>query len=113
MPSADHGTDPVQAEFVIDLLEEEVAAIEAVLCVKRQIGAGTQLNVEFGRILFFGFIHKAHLFLGPCFGISNTISFTDIFFGTKASDDKGFVFSVHVYGFLYIVRNRIFCFRPT
>ncbi len=33
MPSADHGTDPVQAEFVIDLLEEEVAAIEAVLCV--------------------------------------------------------------------------------
>ena len=113
MPGADHGTDPVQAEFVIDLLEEEVAAVEAALCIQGKVRSGTQFDVETGGILFFSFVHKAHLFLGPCFGIDNTISITDIFFRTEAPDDQGFIFSVHIYGFLYIVRNRIFCFRPS
>ena len=62
MPSADHGTDPVQTEFVIDLLEEEVAAIEAALCIQGKVRCGTQFDVETGGIRFFSFVHKAHLF---------------------------------------------------
>ncbi len=45
MPGADHGTDPVQAEFVIDLLEEEVAAVEAALWCRSRMLREVHLSV--------------------------------------------------------------------
>ena len=103
MPCRNGTADPVKPEFVIDTLEEEVAAVEAVLLVHGKVGTGAQFNVEFGGILFFRLVHQADLFLCPGFGIGNAVGLTDEFFGTETFDNEGFVFPVYIYGFLYIV----------
>ncbi len=113
MPGADHGADPVQSELITDLLKEKIPAIKTTPFIHGEILSGRELDLEYRGIFLLRFVHQTHLFLCPCFGIRNTISFTDVFFGTEAFHNHGFIFTINIDGFLYIIRNRIFCLCPT
>ncbi len=113
MPCADHGADPVQSEFVIDLLKEEVAAVEAAPGIRRQVGTGMQGDFERRFFLLFFIIHYPHLFPGPGFSVSNSISFTNKVVGTESFDNKGTVFPIHPDCLQGTVCSGVFVLRPS
>ncbi len=113
MPCADHGADSVQPKFVIDLLKEKVAAVEAALCIQRQIRSGMQGEIKRRRFLFFFLIHYPNLFQGPCLSVRDAISFADEFIGTESLDNKGLVFAIHPYRLHGAVCSRILIFCPS
>ena len=113
MPCTDHGTDPVQPHFVIDLLEEEVAAVEAALGIQRQVGTGMQGEFKRRFFLFFFLIHYQYLFLSPGFSVSDAISFTNKFIGAECLDDKGPVLAIHPNRLQGAVCSRVLVFCPS
>ena len=80
------------------------SSVKASLVVQNKICAGTELDIEFDRIRLLCFIHRPDLFFSPCFCISDTVGFADIFFGAKTFNNKIFVFTINVYSFFHIIR---------
>ena len=113
MPGGNGTAYLIKTEFIINALQEKVTAVEAVLFIHGEICSGAEFNIEFGAVFQFRFVHQANLFLSPCFGICNTISFADVFFRAQPFYDQRLILAIHVNSFLYIIRNGILRFGPS
>ena len=57
MSAGDCSAYLMQTQLVINILKKEITTVKASLLIYDQICSGTELYVEFGRILFLCFAH--------------------------------------------------------
>lgn len=103
MPGRNGPAYLIKTKFIINSLQEEIAAVEAALFIHDKVCSSTEFDVETGRIFFFSLVHQADLFLCPGFGIGNAVGITDKFLRTEAFYNERFVFAVNADCFMYIV----------
>ena len=95
MPCTDRGADLIQPQFIVDILEEEVPAVELSLVLQFKVSAGAEGDMEGRGLPLFRFVHEADLLFCPCLCICNAIGFAYVFIRAKSLDDHGLVLPVH------------------
>ena len=95
----DGRTDLVQAQIIIDLLEEKIAGIKRTLVLQGD-GADRREGDIDRRIFFLAlFIELCDIVSGPGIGVIDTIGFAYILFVTQSFDSNRGTFFVNISGF--------------